>query len=162
MIWIGRMLRRIDDFLLDMLFQPVADAVSAWVSCFGIAAFIYTGFALEHTAFYVYSSDWVDIALTAGWVPLVTYLAYDLDRKPVRDVLSWERFTRFPLRMILLFFLAPISFAYALAPNEDLFTRIENIGWIAILPAEYFMACRKQPPKPKRMTVPARAVMQSV
>lgn len=32
------MLAWLDDFLIDRCFQPVADALARWISCYGIAA----------------------------------------------------------------------------------------------------------------------------
>lgn len=142
-------MRAIDGFLIDRVFQPLADRLARWVSCYGIAAFLLTGFMLYHVAFYVYREEMVGLCLTALWLPGLTWRAYDLDRNPPLGVLPAERITRYASRCGNLLLILPIT-VLELCASSSLFETINQVGWLILIPAECFMACRANPPAQRR------------
>jgi hypothetical protein len=153
------MMRRVDNFLIDRAFQPLADTMARWVSCYGIAAFMLTGVFLAKASDYVVNRDYFPLVLMLIYLPFVTLRAYQLDAEPERSVLPPERATMFWFRMFSLLTNPLDVLAVAMAVNW--WDRIRFGAWLLLTPALYFMACRRNPPKPRRAVVPA-AVAETV
>lgn len=151
-------MRRLDDFIIDRVFQPIADRLARYWSCYAIAAFILTGFDLEHAAFYIYKEDYVWIAVAAMWLAPMTYRAYQLESQPVRNVLPLERIQFLALRLLNAAFTPFVLLAVFLLPVG--IRTIDDIGWAAMVVALYLMACRKNPPRQQRAKAPAFAVSE--
>ncbi len=140
------MIRRIDDFLIDRVFQPVADVSSRWCSCYGIAAFLFTGFALEQFVYRFYLRDWLWMALGLTWIPKRVWDAYKAELRPIRDVMPIDRISNFIVRVVFVVFLIPTT-VIAVAEAKDAMKTVAEISWIFLIIGEYFMACRPRPPR---------------
>lgn len=150
-------MRRVDDWLIDAVFQPVADRLAPAVSCYGIAAFLLTGFGLIQAAIYVLNEDWTFLAVMSTWLPFMTFKAYRLDQEKPRSVLPDTRLTGFISRIMCLVLLTPLSLAETIAPMDMRF-RAQGLLWLLLVLAEYFIACRKNPPRERRAVQPANTV----
>jgi hypothetical protein len=146
-------LRWADDFLIDRVYQPVADRLAGWISCYGIAAFLLTGFAISRIVYLVHNgSEWWYWLLSL-WIFLAVADAHSQDRATPTNVVPNERirtlscFNR--LMLTLIAFMAVTGFL-----NYDVWQWVENVGWFGAWVAFYFLACRRMPPKPKRVKAP--------
>lgn len=142
----------LDDLLIERVFQRIADALARWISCYGIAAFLLTGFLLGRMVQHFMRQEWFYLALAlVVWLPpLVT--AYRLDLKPASSALPDARLRFQALRRLSLVFLPLDAFSIVVTPLTDLYGI-----WLLTTPALYFLACRRNPPKPRRVTVPIGA-----
>ncbi len=152
-------MRRIDDFLIDRVFQPVADALARWASCYGIAAFLLTGAILAMITAIALAPDVRSVGavlLSVLWVVRLIE-AHRLDRRASSDVLPAERIRDVYWRPAYIAFVVCDLMAetFGLSDLRDL---VFNQGWLLNTLAVYFMACRKQPPKQRRARVPTNAV----
>lgn len=150
---------RVDDWLIDRCFQAVSDHFARFVSCYGIAAFLMTGFVLEHAAFYLYRETYVWIAVSAMWSIPILLRAYKLDRDAPRNVMPIERVRYFFSRISDVFIITPMAIVMFWDAGDSA-RRIDAAAWLLVLPAEYFLACRKRPPRELRATAPAGALTQ--
>lgn len=153
------MIRAIDDFLIDRVFQRMSDVLARWVSCYGIAAFLLTGAVLLAFASAAMWQSWVGILPGLLGIFFVGRLvqAHQLERAAHSDVMPEVRVKLGLWRLI-----------YVAICGNDLIAEIfiklsfpswsENIGFLLYTLAVYFMACRKLPPKPRRARIPADAV----
>jgi hypothetical protein len=143
-------LRRIDDFLIDRVFQPVTDRLASVTSPCAMAAFLLVGFLVSNEAWCITYGHYV-LAFLAGCTFAAAYLmAVDEDKKPLSNTLPSVRIIHFIPRMIGLMLLTPLM--VLLTPlNFHILHPLADIGWWLYLMALYFMACRKMPP-PKRET----------
>jgi hypothetical protein len=75
-------IRAIDDFLIDRVFQRISDALARWVSCYGIAAFLLTGAILSEFASAAVYESWLFILPGLLGIMWVTELikAHRMDR----------------------------------------------------------------------------------
>ncbi len=151
-------MRTIDDFLIDRLFQPAADRLARWMSCYAIAEFLLTGELLFKTISYAAEQDWVAMSLCSAWMPVYILRAHRLDAAPPSDILPTERVTGIVFRMIWLT-VQIVTLPINLLEPHALWWRIESASWWLIVAGVYLMACRKRPPKPKRITIPFGAVL---
>lgn len=148
------MLRNMDDFLIDRVFQPVSDRAARYVSCYGIAAFLLTGMLLILGGLKLYDRDWIGLLITSGWLPYDVCRAYRLDAAPSSDVLPICRIKDFWLRILFLVVLIALLPTFVLNWWTGDYIKLgHEIGWSIVVPAYYFMACRKNPPTPRRSTV---------
>lgn len=151
-------MNRLDDFVLDRLFQPVADALAERTSCFGLArscavgAFLFN--ALTACAAIVADRAW-PILLLAHAV-MGAFALHDIaeaarkERRRQQDgTYNPERAKSAFWRTAWLIVVMPWS-AYALARRPEL----ASLLWLAMttctLGTKYFMACRDNPP-PRRV-----------
>ena len=146
------MLRRLDDFLIDRVFQKIADAAARWVSCYGIAAFLLTGAGLMKVADYSVNRDWFGLAFLSLWAPGIAYRAYQLDAKASASVLPPDRVGAMGWR---LWSVATNPLDLLCLLTAQTWWDYPRFGaWFLVTPALYFMACRRNPPKEKRAVVP--------
>lgn len=151
-------MRHIDDWLIDRVFQPLADRVAGYVSCYGIAAFLFTGFMLELDARMAVRGDYLWILVTMVWPLRPTLRAYQLDAQPLSNVMPIDRVTHVAARIFSLAIIVPgATVLFLLA--KDVSDRLHEIAWMMVLPAEYFTACRRSPPKWRHAAAPSHAVM---
>ncbi len=156
-------MRRLDDFLIDRVFQPIADALARWTSCYGIAAFFLTGAILAMITSIALEPSMRSVGavlLSVVWV-IRLIEAHLMDRRGYSDVLPEERILHVYWRPVyvafVVFDLIREAFGW-----DDFRNLILNQGWLLNTLAVYFMACRKQPPKQRRARVPAGAVGNEV
>ncbi len=84
------MIRAIDDFLIDRVFQRISDALARWVSCYGIAAFLLTGAILLVFVAAVMPHDVLAAVLGILWVFRLIRL-HRMDAVAPSDALPEER-----------------------------------------------------------------------
>ena len=137
------------------MFQPIADALARWVSCYGIAAFLLTGSLMERVASEFYRAAWIEFAFTLMWLPAMVFHAYKLDAEAPCDVMPEDRIVFFLLRILNAMLPVPFSMLFLIALDKNWIDKADGIGWIIAAAAFYFMACRKHPPAPKRFTYAA-------
>jgi hypothetical protein len=144
------MFRCIDDFLIDRTFQPASDALARWVSCYGIAEFLWTGAMLARLVMLVHETDrdWIATLIV---IPLMLVFLLECRRediKPPSAILPVFRVKHFRMRCAWII-LVPIE-AFLLAAGENWSDRLQSLSWFAVYAACWFMACRRNPPKPAR------------
>jgi hypothetical protein len=83
-------IRAIDDFLIDRVFQRISDALARWVSCYGIAAFLLAGAILSEFAAAVMPHDVLAALLGIVWVFRLIRV-HRMDAAAYSDVLPAER-----------------------------------------------------------------------
>jgi hypothetical protein len=83
-------IRAIDDFLIDRVFQRISDALARWVSCYGIAAFWLAGAILSEFAAAVMPHDVLAALLGIVWVFRLIRV-HRMDAAAYSDVLPAER-----------------------------------------------------------------------
>jgi len=153
-------MHRLDDFLIDRVFQKIADALCRWWSCYGLAAFLLTGgggVLVGLSAFALIRAEcWLlvfPLPLLGFWVYYKTKSAYDLDAAwqrgkealpadRIRDVVLrvvWVAFTVLHSTMVLL------SLERQTARSLALYT-----AWCLFAFGLYFLAC--VPKRPRRQT----------
>lgn len=148
---------RLDSFLIDKAFQPIADRLARWISCYGIAAFLLTGVTLGNAVAFAWTMRWEELLVTA-WFAYRCRDAYVLDRAPPSNALPVERIKRsgWMGRPGLVLCVAFFTTIHIVAPAPG-WSRIDiwayRLWWIYIA-AAYFMACRRDPPKPKAAKIP--------
>lgn len=156
------MFRAIDDFLIDRVFQPISDRLERWISCYGIAEFLMTGYIVEATVFRVFAEPklvWhVPVFMFIGWG--FFRRARKLDRSGPLDVIPAGRITELWVRMAwiasCLFLAVPL-----LLVGVGFFGGIDTATiFFAPAASEYFLACRRRPLKPKRSRAPANAAFE--
>jgi hypothetical protein len=147
------MLHKMDDYLIDRVFQPTADALWRVASCYGLAAFFYTGFMFIFASCRVINQSYFSLLFFMLWMPLRAFRAYREDQKPARNVVPIYRVSEFYLR-VLDIPLVVASVACAVIPDSSgVIFRIGEISWVLLFLGDYFMACRKRPPAQSRSEV---------
>lgn len=152
------MIQRMDDFLIDRVFQPISDALARWISCYGIAAFLLTGACLFQGGAFVYRREWFWLLIASAWFPLVIHKAHEMDKALPSNVMVADRLTGRWVRLLLLIgqcLFLPRDIMSSDAPVHQ----VESATWWGVIAAYYFMACYKRPAKPKRAKVPT-AIME--
>ncbi len=151
--------RRLDDWIIDCIFQPISDALARWVSCYGIAEFLWTGVVLSRLALFVHDQEryWISILFMIPWAVWYLIDCHREDMKPPSATLPVFRIRLFGMRCSWLV-LAPID-ALSVVFAETGWERLQAISWFAVYAACWFMACRRNPPKPARapMVIDAKA-----
>lgn len=143
------LIAKVDDFLIDRVFQRIADNLDRWVSCYGIAAFLMTGFALEQIAYRILRQSNLIEWLWYLWIPFVVADAYKRERSAkVSDILPPRRwFDRF-MRCTLVFLTWILgAFSAIPLPTDKLIDRINLVAWAFYTVSLYFMACCRKPPR---------------
>lgn len=144
------MIRKLDDWLIDEVFQRVADRLAAIACCYSIAAFLFTGFILGAGFDYTLQQDYVGLALLSLWAPRRCWQAYRRVGEPLSNVMPIDRVAYFYLR-VLMGALSTIFMVMALS----MLGRMREVPWLIMVAAEYFMACRRRPPIERRSHVPS-------
>lgn len=156
------MIRAIDDFMVDRVFQPISDALARWVSCYGIAAFLLTGAIPLAFAAAVMRWSWYAIPpgfLGVMWACRLVQM-HQMDTAACSDVLPTERIRDALLRPVFLpFCVYDLMFEILTEVPFDIW--LWNQAWLLYTLAIYFMACRKLPPKPRRSHVPEDPVAEA-
>lgn len=145
---------RIDDFLIDRIFQPVADALARWASCYAIAAFLLTGFALTEIVTNVVLDQWIFLVLFAIWVPFLLIECHTLQRKGLCDTMPYNRI-RFRRTRPILLLMSAISMPMTIMSWNNNHWRWLwfHDQWLLVV-GLYFMACYMIPPRRQRQTAP--------
>jgi len=154
-------MRRLDDFLIDRVFQKIADALHRVASCYAIGSFLLVGFAAMHFLWYAlaYSKGQYLILLTFGlmlslfWVPIRVVRAIRIDKQWAegRDALPPERISDAWFRLFFLLMLPFDAFsAYLNWISTALGGMIGDLSWFMLVAGAYFLACT--PKRPSRQT----------
>lgn len=147
-------MRQVDDFLIDRIFQPIADSLARWASCYAIAAFLLTGFTLAETVICVVFDQWITLVLSALWVPFLLMECYTLQRKSLCDVTPDNRIKLRTFRpLVLLLSVAGVPMAIFLEVNDLWYWLWIHDQWLLVI-GVYFMACHMIPPRRQRQTAP--------
>ncbi len=141
MIW------RIDAFLIDRLFQPCADHLARWASCYAAAAFLTTGATAIYIAACCADTDWLALGYNLPWFCFVTWRSYSLETRARSTTLPIDRVRFFGVRVAWLLLRLP-GMAIVVT-THDLSFAIREASWCLLVAALYFMACRPNPPKPR-------------
>lgn len=147
---------RIDSFLIDRVFQPISDRLARIASCYAIAAFLLTGALPLNFIIGWITEFWPSVILAVLWMPYLIYRAYKLESSSISEVQPTDRFEHIHMRMFLLVVQtlgSPWDILFLYAGNYLDF--LDTCSWWLIICAMYFMACRRNPPKPKAMFVTA-------
>ena len=134
-----------DDWLIDKIFQPMSDRLARIASCYSIAAFLLTGFGLEQAIimfFIPYS--WL-LLISLAWFPKLLIRAHRLEASSISDAIPAERINNKPGRTLDILLLTPFIVLGLVLSSWT--SRLTSIAWLAMIAAEYFMACRRLPPK---------------
>lgn len=153
------MMWRADSYLIDRVFQPIADALARVTSCYGLAGFLSVGGILSFVAAQVYVGNYVLAAVLGAswsWVPLC---ASRLEQRPLTNVMSTIRIVQFPCRCISVYCLIMHSLLTYLIMH--IYTVLGCFGWVLLVLAQYFLACQRRPPLRQRARVPIGAVMDA-
>ena len=145
-------MRRLDDFLIDRVFQPVADWLSPWVSPYALGAFLLTGGCLAIICMSAYLHWWASLTIAMLWMPFALRRAYRQEHAPPSNLMPLTRLVDMPIRLFLLFLQL---FCLPLVMFADTPIMINQGGWWLVVIADYFFACRKNPPPPRASRVPA-------
>jgi hypothetical protein len=148
-------LHTIDDWIIDRAFQPISDRLARYMSCYGIAAFLLTGVILSNLAYAVHDYSWVTLVILPVWSLPLLIEAYHHDAAPVSNVLPIFRIKYFFWRMIQLV-LIPNNILLAIT-SSDVWDSQRWAAWTIVTAVLYFMACRRNPPKPRRAKAPITA-----
>lgn len=153
-------LRAIDDFLIDRVFQKLADALHRVASCYAIGSFLLLGFALLHFAWWGLGitagggfATWLGLLVSLGWIPSAVWQAMKLDRQwsEGRDTLPSMRLSHVWFRLLLVFGLPLDLSTIWLDWHVGRFVMaITDLSWPLCAVGFYFMACT--PKRPKRQT----------
>lgn len=142
-------LHRADDFLIDRVFQPIADLLAPVITCV-MLGHLFTGLLV------VFGLGWC-VTRPAYWVaPL--FLIYGSARlfrlTPTRlGMMPIERVRGFLGRLMDWLIIILIVPSEILDPTIDTtFILAELVCWLI---SDYFYACRRNPPKPRKFRMPA-------
>lgn len=150
------MLHALDDFLIDKVHQRVSDALSRYVSCYGIAGFLYVGGFLGIVVGAGMSRAWFAVA-SAGMIWFPYQCSMDLDKAAPNSAMPAQRLVGFVWRIVALIACPPMVFGLG-SSSQSVWGMVWGAAFAPLLSAEYFMACRKNPPKQKRAKVPFGAM----
>lgn len=150
-------MRRIDAFLIDRVFQQVADVFERWVSCYGLAGFLATG-AIIGIAIAGFGNWLRSDHFTLACDGILAFGAVRNWRKAdqaaksaPRNVMPVFRIEMFRERMWALFW-APFGCVLLVAGS---FWGRGFAGYLLLhVAAIYFLACRRRPPARQRQEAP--------
>jgi hypothetical protein len=154
------MFRKIDDWIIDQVFQKISDALVRWMSCYAIAAFLLTGTILLRITAHMFDGYWALLFFDAIWLPFRLLDAHTMDREPVRDVLPIERIAWMPGRFFWLS-LAVLGFPVFFLQRDHAVLALESGDWLLVM-ALFFMACRRRPPAQQKSRAPWFAWLRPV
>lgn len=149
------MIERFDSFLIDRGFQPISDRLAGWASCYAISGFLITGATLAEIAALLRLEAWAALAIVAPWFAFQAWRAHRMESAPASNVLPKERIVS---RFTRVFYIAlsitnaPVTVALAMQGHPIWIMRDAG-GWLLIL-GLYFLACRRNPPKPRAVRLP--------
>jgi hypothetical protein len=152
--------RAIDNFLIDRVFQRISDALARWVSCYGIAEFLFTGAILLMFVSVVTAKHGMHFGRERWlflWV-MGLIKRISMDRAACSNVLPTERISGANGRFIYMVFCTSFLVTMVFLLQESTYW-LNYVGWLLATFASYFMACWKLPPKLRRSHVPAHAVL---
>ncbi len=137
--------RKLDDFLIDRVFQPICDRLARWIDCYGIAEFVATG-AVAVILLYtgltlVYGYPWIaTFGMVLAGIYAIRIRIIRTMSKPQPGLMPKERLTGLTIRTLdlafCIFLMLPPAWP---AP-----------AWWLYTASMYFTACRKLPPRHQR------------
>ena len=144
--------RDLDDFLVDRVFQPVVDRLPA--SAEVAAGFVSIGAGLCFVCGFALAREWVFVAIVVPCWGFLVLRAHRPRRErpgtfPV-ERLMWH------MRLFQISIAICMSTVAALAPDRT--TVLLAAGQWGIVMTDYMLACRRNPPPPKKATVPVASV----
>lgn len=155
----------IDDFLIDRVFQPVANRLAGWMSCYGISAFLLTGYLIIMTLLLLYIRNWFALLFHCSWIRIV-WRAHALDKDPPANAIPEVR-----IDIGYQFCRMVVTMAIAVSiPVSTGRTMLFGAGWYTFVPiivmlpftGLYFMACRANPPARRRAPLPIGTVHDAI
>lgn len=149
-------LRRLDDFLIDCLCQPMVDRLARWTTPVGIARFLMTGAALfELIAAGLEMPSWAS-AILLGYQVVCVALLRSFTRLSNHRGMPLNRVTHFYMRCGALLPLLAFNIGRLIEWSPFWSEHVENVGFVLYSVTFYFLACARRPPPERR----ARAVLQ--
>lgn len=145
----------VDDFMIDRVFQPVADWLGRWVTPCEAAEFLLIGNVLARivTATFSETISWWFVAIVLPIDVGLIFVARYYNRTDrlgmmprARLTMDWWRLGSLPFAVLSIITIAP-HFAVPLVSETA-----RDIANIALCCAVFLMSCRRNPPPPKRET----------
>lgn len=146
-------MRALDEFLLDKVFQPVADRYADRMNCFDFARTCAMGVAVFIAARVVpgyFSGVLNGMSLVFGFIAMMVAfwlrkLAGDFDRTQKEGLLNPMRISLLPARLFSVIVGVPVAILFVVVDSgiSDVFFLMEMILWMTTY---YFISCRKNPP----------------
>lgn len=156
------MIERCDSFLIDRGFQPISDRLAGWASCYAIAAFLLTGATFVEVAALLQLTLWIGLAINGPWFAFNAWRAYQMESAPISTVLPRERITgSFARPIYMAFQLASWPATVVLTIEGEWQSIVADAGWWLFILGLYFLACRRNPPKPRAVRLPLSTATQS-
>jgi hypothetical protein len=160
-------LHRVDDWLLDKLFQPVANFVTnqtqGIIDAIGLASVCLYGVIISllvKMGFLYLEQNWVllfiNLLATTGFVIFLYNLYPSLRRKARPGMRNIARLTFFIWRMVNLFFLPQDLFdvtSYFVSQSEVIVTLVMGIAGLLVTISVYFASCDIHLPTAKKTYV---------
>ncbi len=147
-----KLIRLVDDFIIDQVCQPLVDRLDRVCSCYQLAAGVFVTASALGVAQASTRGAWFSVVI---WLLLPTGLvrrAYLLDARPPSDVRPVERVSELSFRSIMLtmrlWFLVPTAMVATWTMIID-----ETAWWLVSL-GLYLLACRRRPPRREVATLP--------
>lgn len=148
-------MRPLDEFLLDKVFQPVADRYADRMTCFDFAKNCATGAAVAIAARAVlgyFDGVLSGFTVAFGFFAIMAAfwlrkLAADADRTQKEGLLNPMRITLLPARVFTVIVGIPMAILFMIVDGTlpDAFFLMEMSLWTATY---YFISCQKNPPAP--------------
>jgi hypothetical protein len=149
-------MQKIDDFLIDKIFQPIANLCYPFLSCYKLAyvlfilACISTCIGLSFDNWFI---DFITMFLLLFWISWALR-ARNLDKTIREGMIPIDRSRDLTLRFVyfLLLIFTIIQAIISLIAHDYVVNKLafqnltENFGWILATIGLYFIACRKLPP----------------
>ncbi len=150
---------RIDCFLIDRVFQRVANAVERWTNCYAIAAFLIAGASIAQWASVLVNilrnPHWIGLLSAAG-PAIITPIWYmwwkaadRLASAPPTNVMPIIRIELFITRSLYSVLLVPLNLLLFLPPRH-----VQDIlfasSWLLVSAGLYFLACYRRPPRARK------------
>lgn len=142
-------MRRIDDFMIDRVFQPIADRLEVWTNCYALAAFLATGSIVCYLV--VFFLPPFDPVLRCVLVLLCLCAfsnlrhCHDLERRLATNTVPPDRVTYWHWRLLALALVAENTM-FAFMPSTT-GAKIYSVSWCAWTCSLYFCACQRRPPR---------------
>jgi len=150
-------MRRLDDFLIERVFQKIADALCRWRSCYGIAAFLLTGGSAVLVGVGAFTlirfENWLLLAflpLMGFWSYHKTKSAYDLDAAwhQGKEALPVDRIRDAVLRVVwLVIMVFHGTQVLLLLETQTALSLAYYAGWCLFTFGLYFLACTPKRPR---------------
>jgi len=142
-------MRRIDDFMVDRVFQPIADRLEVWKNCYGLAAFLATGsIACYLVAFFYPPFNKISVRCVLVILCVCSLSSvrncHNLERRLATNVVSPDRIAYLPWRMVALVINVQNTM---FAVSGTVGGKIYFVAWLAYTCSIYFCACQRRPPR---------------